>query len=151
MIGRTNHLALAAAGGVLVGFTLAASIHAEQRPRTDAPGVVRHELLTAPLAQFPGKVVTVFIGEFDPRAETPMHRHPGTELFYVLEGKGVMHVEGRESRNLAAGAVVLVEPERGQDAFVHKAVNVSDTQKMKSLVMVIHNEGTPPALPVEKQ
>jgi len=121
------------------------------RPSIGTPGVVQTVLLNAPLVQCPGKMLTVFTGEFEPGAETPLHRHPATELLFVLEGKGVMDIQGRESRNLIPGSIVLVEPDRGQDSFIHKAANLSDTQKMKTLVMVIHNEGTPPALPVDEQ
>lgn len=34
-------------------------------------------------------------------------------------------------------------------AGIHEAVDVSQTQGMKSLVIVIHDEGMPPALPMD--
>lgn len=113
------------------------------------PGVDQQLLLNAPLAQFPGKQITVFIGDFQPGAETPLHRHPATELVFVLDGEGVMHIQGRDSRKLEKGKVVLVEPDAGEDSFVHQAVNGSQTERMKTLVVVIHDEGTPPGLPVD--
>ena len=151
MVGRTPQMVMAAAGGVFVGFTFAATIHAQPKPRTDIPGVAQDVLLNAPLAQCPGKVVTVFTGEFEPGAATPFHRHPGTEILFVLEGNGEMHIQGRASQSLTPGRVVMVEPDDGRDAFVHKAANLSTTKKMKTLVMVIHDAGTPPAMPVAKQ
>ena len=107
--------------------------------------------MSAPLAQFPGKQITVFIGNFEPGSATPYHRHPGTELLFVLEGQGVMHIEGADSRELRAGTAVLVHPEPGQHSFTHQAVNTDQHQPMRNLVVVIHDEGTPPALPVTGQ
>jgi len=112
------------------------------------PGIEQQVLVDAPLAQFPGKRVLVFTGDFEPGAKTPLHRHPGTELLYVLEGSGTMVLPGRESRELTPGTMVLVEPRAGEDAFTHQAINLSETQGMRTLVIVIHEEGTPPALPV---
>ena len=63
----------------------------------------------------------------------------------MIEGNGVMHIQGRESRELKAGGAVLVQPDPGQGAFIHKAVNSSATEKMKTLVVVIHGMGTLPA------
>ena len=113
------------------------------------PGITQQLLISQPLAQFAGKQVTVFTGDFEPGAATPRHRHPGTEILYVLEGNGVMHIEGRESEKLAAGRAVLVEPMAGADHFVHQAVNADEAATMKTLVIVIHDSDTPPALPVE--
>ena len=122
------------------------SDNAGQSPGTS--GVTQEVLLSAPLAQFPGKQITVFIGNFEPGAATPYHRHPGTELLFVLEGQGVMHIDGAGSRDLQAGNAVLVNPEPGHDSFTHQAVNTDGSRPMSNLVVVIHDEGTPPALPV---
>lgn len=111
-------------------------------------GVTQEYLLSVPLAQFPGKQITVFIGNFEPGSATPFHRHPGTELLFVLEGQGVMHIAGADSRELRAGTAVLVHPDPGEDSFVHQAVNTDESRPMSNLVVVIHDEGTPPALPV---
>jgi quercetin dioxygenase-like cupin family protein len=144
------HLLIASASGIVLGFAAALSITAQ--PQSASPGVTQQFLLSgAPLAQFPGKVITVFTGDFQPGAQTPLHRHPATELLYVLQGNGVMHIQGRESRELAPGGVVLVEPEAGQDSFVHQAVNLSKTDTMKTLVVVIHDQGSPPAALVSGQ
>ena len=108
-----------------------------------SPGVEQEFLLTAPLAQFPGKQVTVFTGDFEPGAKTPFHQHPGTELLYVLEGEGTMTIRGHESRELPQGKVVLVEPGAGETSFTHQAANLSRTERMKTLVIVIHDQGSP--------
>lgn len=112
-----------------------------------ASGVSQEFLLKAPLPQFPGKQVTVFSGNFEPGSGTPMHRHAGTEVLYVLEGEGVMHVEGGESQELTAGSTVLVSPEPGTQSFAHRILNTDPSRPLTNLVIVIYDEGTPPFLP----
>ena len=136
---------------VAVALTAAPATRAQDRVSTLTPGVKQETLLSAPLAQLPGKHITVFTGEFDPGAATPLHRHPGTELLFVLEGQGTMAVEGGESRELAHGKVVLVEPGAGEDSFIHLAANSSQTARMKTLVIVIHDEGTPLATLIREE
>ena len=140
--------AIFVATGLFAAIAFAAPIFAQDQPRIETPGVEQHVLLNAPLSQFPGKQVAVFIGEFQPGAETPLHRHPATEILFVLEGEGVMHIQGRDSRELKQGNALLVQPEPGKDSFVHQAVNLGQTERMKALVIVIYDQGKPPALPV---
>ena len=145
----TRRPILVATRGLFAALAFAAPILAQDRPRIETPGVEQHLLLNAPLSQFPGKQITVFTGEFQPGAETPLHRHPATEIVFVLEGEGVMHIQGRDSRELKQGNALLVQPEAGKASFVHQAVNLSPTERMKALVIVIHDQGMPPALPVD--
>ena len=137
----------------MVVAALAAALHADEAPvRTPGvvtPGIQQTVLIDAPLAQFPGKRVVAFTGDFEPGAKTPLHLHPGTELLYVLAGSGTMVLPGREPEELTPGRMVLVEPRPGESGFTHQAVNLSRSEGMKTLVIVIHDEGTPPALPVE--
>lgn len=151
MNNRTPRVVFAATVGIFASLTLAAPIHAQDEVRVETPSVEPQRLLNAPLAQFPGKQVTVFVGQFQPGAETPLHRHPATEILFVLEGEGVMHIQGRDSQELKQGNVVLVEPNAGEDSFIHQAVNLSETQRMRTLVIVIHDEETPPALPLDPE
>lgn len=134
--------------GVICGV-VPALLFAQGSEQVRTPGVAQELLVSNSLSQFPGKQVTVFTGEFEPGASTPRHSHPGTELLYVLEGNGVMHISGRDSVDLTAGKAILVQPGSGEDHFVHRAVNRSETIAMKTLVVVIHDVDTPPALPVE--
>ena len=145
---RPRRAILAAAGGLFATLAFAVPISAQDQARIETPGVEQHLLLNAPLSQFPGKQITVFIGEFQPGAETPSHRHPATEILFVLEGEGVMHIQGRDSRELKQGNALLVQPEAGKASFIHQAVNLSQTEGMKALVIVIHDQGMPPALPL---
>lgn len=113
----------------------------------ETPGVEQELLVNAPLAQLPGKRVLAFTGEFQPGARTALHRHPGTELLFVLDGQGVMTIRGREPRELTPGKMVLVEPDSGENSFTHEAVDLSDSGGLRTLVIVIHDEGAAPALP----
>lgn len=140
------------AGGVAVVIGPALAWSEEAQPTVqDAPPIKQEFLVRAPLTQLPGKQVTVLTGEFQPGAVTPLHRHPATELLYVLEGEGVMEIKGRDSIPLTPGMMVLVEPQAGEDAFVHRIVNTSSTRILKTLVTVIHEEGSPPAVRLDNQ
>ena len=112
-----------------------------------SPSVTQEVLVQAPLARYPGKEVLAFTGTFQPGGRTPLHRHPGTEVLYVLEGHGVMNIRGRASRELRPGTMVVVEPDPGSESFTHEAVNLSESEGMKTLVILIHDEGGPPGLP----
>ena len=143
-----NRMSLAFLSGLVFGVVPALLI-GQGTDEIVIEGVERELLLNSELSRFPGKQVTVFTGEFAPGAKTPMHRHPGTEIFYVLEGNGVMHIAGRESLQLSKGNALLVQPDPGTNSFVHQAINSSDSQKMKTLVVVIHDQGSPPAVPLD--
>jgi quercetin dioxygenase-like cupin family protein len=115
------------------------------------PGVKQVTLLNEPLSQYPGKRAFMFLAEFEPGAEIPFHRHPGTEFLYVMEGVGIMERPGQPPRRVQEGTLILSEPEAGADAFTHQVYNASDTTPLKTLVLVLHDEGMPPALVVEPQ
>jgi len=146
-IGKRHVFAIGVVG-LFLGLTLTAAIDAQQALSTASGGVTQKFLLNEALTSIPGKQVDVFIGQFKPGSRTPMHRHPGMELLYVLEGQGEMIIPGRDSKPLKAGEIVMVEPAAGEDSFVHLAVNRSETEEMKTLVIVIHDKGTPIATPV---
>ena len=148
-----THVMLVRAGIAFVcGLTIGVApflLNAQGTEDVPTPGVTQELLVSAGLSQFDGKQMTVFIGQFAPNAATPQHKHPGTELLYVLEGHGEMHISGQDSKVLSPGSAVLVQPEPGQDHFIHQAVNGSQSEPMKTLVIVIHDANTPPALPVD--
>ncbi|MDX1476078.1 MAG: cupin domain-containing protein [Saprospiraceae bacterium] len=112
------------------------------------PGITQTMLLDTTLREFPGKKVTMFIGDFAPGASTPLHRHPGTELLYVMEGEGNVEQRGRGTILLKPGTVVFSEPDSGSHDFIHQATNTHVKQRMKNLVVLIHDVDGPPALPV---
>ena len=137
----------------LAASAIGSSLLAQQTQQTsgvETPGIEQTYLLNQPLAEFPGKNVVVFIGDFEPGASTPLHQHPGTEFLFVLEGRGMIERPGQEPSILKPGMVVLGEPDPGDEAFTHRASNMSETEGMKTLVLVIHDLGTPAGLPLEE-
>ena len=145
----TLRLTLAFACG-LAASAVGHSLSAQQASAVDTPGIEQTYLLNQPLGEFPGKNAVMFIGEFEPGASTPLHRHPGTEFLFVLEGRGMIERPGREPTIVKAGDVVFGEPAPGDTAFTHRASNMSATEGMKTLVLVIHDLGTPAGLPLEE-
>ncbi len=143
-----RHIVLAVAGGLAVGIVGTSALYAKQEQTLATPGIEQTVILNAPLIEFPGKRALMFVGDFEPGASTPIHRHPGTEILFVLEGEGVIEQRGRDPVNLRAGVVVLSEPDADDTAFVHQARNLSDTSRMKTLVLIIHDEGGPAAEPL---
>jgi quercetin dioxygenase-like cupin family protein len=144
-------LAFFAAGAAACAGLLATSGRAQSGAGAPAAiaGVRQDVLLEAPLAQFPGKRITVFTGSFEPGARTPLHRHSGTELMVVLEGTGTMELPGRPSKALAPFTAHLVEPDAGADGFTHRAINGSSSAPLKTLVVVLHDDGAPPSSRLE--
>ena len=132
-----------------IGSSLLAQ-QTQQASGVETPGIEQIYLLNQPLAEFPGKNVVVFIGDFEPGASTSLHQHPGTEFLFVLEGNGVMERPGREPAKLEPGVIVLSEPDPGESAFTHRAINSSETEGMKTLVLVIHDLGSPTMVPLEE-
>ena len=74
------------------------------------------------------KVVTV---ELAPGMSAARHFHPGAELVYVLEGAGLLEVDGKPSVALNPGAVTTLQPMRG-----HVLKNASQTWPLKVLVVL---------------
>ncbi len=48
-----------------------------------------------------------------PGGKTRPHRLAGSEVYYILEGRGLMHIDG-ESADVAAGQAVYIPPESVQ-------------------------------------
>jgi quercetin dioxygenase-like cupin family protein len=56
--------------------------------------------------------------------------HPGHELVYVLEGVGVLEVDGKPPFALTPGAATIVDP-----YHTHVSKNVSQTHRLKLLTV----------------
>ena len=136
--------------GILIGVTLITGLQGQdQERRMSTPGVTQTILLNTPLSEFPGKRVVMFIGNFEPGASTPKHRHYGTEFLFVLEGEGVIEQPGGTSHELKPGVAVFFEPQPGTNGFIHQAKNLSETDSMKTLVLLIYDSELGPAELVE--
>lgn len=96
------------------------------------------DLLKTDVADFNGIEVLVTQVEFAPGATSGRHMHPGQEVAYVLDGSGVLEVEGQATSVREVGSVSYI-PAR----TIHESKNVSTTKPMKILVFRIHPKGQP--------
>jgi len=96
------------------GLALFAGAAAAQGPsgvrRTD---LQRHDLSA------PGREAIQVRVDIDPGSVAPMHKHPGEEIIYVLQGELEYDLEGRAPVTLKAGGVLFVPA-----GVFHSAKNV---------------------------
>lgn len=121
-------LAAAVAAGVLGGQLL----------RAQQPPARVSELLRTDLAGMEGKELIVQLVEVAPGAATGRHHHPGHEVAYVLDGTGVLEIEGRPPLSSKAGEVNYIPARQ-----VHEGRNASTTAPLRLVVFRIHEKGQP--------
>jgi quercetin dioxygenase-like cupin family protein len=131
-------LALTLVVGIATGIIGTRMLSAQQ------PEIKRTELLRTALPDVAGKEAVVFTAEIPPGVVTGKHRHPGSELIYVLEGSYVLEVEGKGPLPLKAGDARYAPP-----GEIHAAKSVGSTQPSKVLVFLIAEKGQPLAIPVQ--
>lgn len=90
-----------------------------------------------------GKEMVVYIAEIAPRARSGRHYHRGHETLFILEGSGVLEVDGQPSRAVKAGDIAYLPPRQ-----VHNAI-ADSTGPIKVLVFVIQAKGEFLAVPVD--
>jgi len=118
-------------GGVALGASghqlLAAPPAFTETPlyRADLTGIDKHELIVSRLQTSPGW-------------SHGRHYHAGHELVYVLEGEGMLEIEGSASQRLLPGTVAHVPPGR-----VHAGRNTSRTIPFKFVLIRLHVKGEP--------
>ena len=98
----------------------------------------RTELLRIDLPGIEGKEGIVYIAELAPGAAAGKHYHPGSELFYVLEGSMILEVEGKPAVTMKQGEASHLPPKE-----VHDVKNASTTTPMKALIFQIPDKGQP--------
>ena len=96
--------------------------------RTD---LQRHDL------GIPGREAIQTRIDFAPGVTAPMHKHPGEEVIYVLEGLLEYHVEGKPPVTLKAGDVLFVPA-----GIIHGAKNVG-SGNASELATYIVEKGKP--------
>lgn len=120
-----------------------------ERSASAQEGVTRTPILKKDLEADPKKEVTIFIGEFKPGARTGKHYHPGQEFIYVLEGRGVLEEVGKPPVDLKPGVAIYLQSDPAKPTYVHEGINLSKTDGMKLLVILITEKGQPLAIPVK--
>ncbi|HEV8329226.1 MAG TPA: cupin domain-containing protein [Nitrospiraceae bacterium] len=92
------------------------------------PTVTR--LLKTDLLHIEGKELNVVTIQLAPGSVGRQVHHPGPELVYVLDGVGVLEVEGKPPFALSPGAVTIVDSHH-----IHISKNTSPTHRLKLLVV----------------
>lgn len=99
-------------------------------------------LLKSDLAGNEGRVLMMAIAEFAPGIALPNHFHPGEELGHLMEGSGVLMMEGQPDKRLKQGGAFYIPSRK-----VHQA-RVSGTG-LRMLSIRIHEKGQPIIVPVK--
>ena len=131
-------LGVTLAVGIAVGAIGARVLSATQGP------VTRTVLLETDLAGMAGKEGSVVLAEIAPGAATGKHTHPAHEFAYVLEGEGILEVEGKPAASLRPGVAIHQPPGR-----VHSGRNTSATSALKILAVYIGEKDQPLTAPVK--
>ncbi len=129
-------LGVTLAAGIAIG-AVGAQLLAQQ------PGVKRAMLLKTELTGIDGKEAFLGHAEVSPGASAGKHYHHGHEFGYVLEGSGVIEVEGAPSISVKAGDAYHIEPGRPHDA------RNTGTTPLKAVAVWIVEKGKPLAVPVQ--
>lgn len=89
-------------------------------PMQQAHKAVRDLKLVYPDTGLDARTLCMGLVEIDPGHASPMHRHYCEEVYFVLEGEGVLEIDG-ESHPLVQGGASLQRPN-----LKHRVVNTGD-------------------------
>jgi len=131
-------LAVTLAVGIALATFGSRSLNAQQEP------LKRTMLLRTDLKGLEGKEAVVLLVELAPAAAAGNHYHPGNEVLYVLEGSGVLEIDGKPLITLQVGGTHHIQPRE-----VHDARNTSATDPLKILVFWVTDKGQPLTIPVK--
>lgn len=124
--------ALALVAGIALGVIGDRVLNAQQAP------LKATELLKTDIVGMEGKEIIIQLVEFAPRGASGRHYHPGHEANYVLEGTGVLEMEGHPPMTRKAGDTGSIPAKQ-----VHEGKNASTTDPLKLVVFRIHEKGQP--------
>lgn len=131
-------LAVTLVVGIALGVIGSQSLNAEQQP------LKRTMLLKTDLKGLEGKEGVVLLVELAPGAAAGKHYHPGNEVNYILEGSGVLEIEGKPPITLQVGTTSYIPA-----GDVHNVRSTSATDPLKLLVFWVAEKGQPIAVPVK--
>lgn len=135
---KTLTLALILTVGIALGAIGSQVLNAQQIP------VKRTVLLQSDMRGVEGKEGYVVLAQIAPGASTGKHYHPGHEFNYVLEGEGMLEMEGRPPVSLKQGVPLHIDPR-----VVHNGKNTSTTVPLKVLIFYVLEKGQPIAISVK--
>ena len=131
-------LAVTLAVGIALGVIGSRSLNAQQEP------LKRTMLLKTDLKGLEGKEGVVALVELAPSAVAGKHYHPGNEVNYVLEGTGVLEIDGKEPIRLQTGTTSHIPA-----GEAHSVTNTSATDPLKLLAFWVAEKGKPLSVPVK--
>ena len=123
--------------GITLGALGATALHAQ------GEGFKRTMLQKIDLTGVPGREVVVELAEIAPGVSAGKHRHNATEIGYVVEGSGVLMVDGEAPRPFKTGDsyhIAFGKP--------HDATNTGTTP-LKVFVVWVAEKGKRLAVPVK--
>jgi quercetin dioxygenase-like cupin family protein len=126
--------------GAMLGIIGSRALSAQQQQQP----LKRTMLLKADLKGLDGKEGVVALVELAPGAFAGKHYHPGNEVNYILEGSGILEIEGRPPITLQTGTTSHIP-----DGDVHSVTNTSATGPLKLLAFWVAEKGKPLAVPVK--
>jgi quercetin dioxygenase-like cupin family protein len=102
-------------------------------------------LMSKDLTGCPGKEGAMITVEYAPGGSDVIHRHNAHAFVYVLEGKIVMQLQGKEPLTLGPGQTFYEGPED-----IHLVGrNASNTEPAKFLVFFVKEKGAPILIPTK--
>ncbi len=136
---RRTRLMLVAtmAAGISLGVIGTHVLNAQQT------GIKRTMLMKKDLAGIEGKEAFMGTAELAPGVAAGKHYHHGHELGYVLEGSGVLEVEGQPPIAFKAGDTYHIDANKPHDA------RNTGTTPAKVLAIWLVEKGKPLAVPVQ--
>lgn len=97
----------------------------------------RNQLLQQPLADVPGKALTMVEVTVPPGAVSAKHHHAGTVAVYVLSGSVRVQFQGQEPRVYSQGQVFYEPP--GTEHL--SSENLSKDQPLRLLAVFVADQG----------
>jgi quercetin dioxygenase-like cupin family protein len=131
-------LTIALGVGIALGMIGSQVLNAQQEP------IKRTVLLKTDLPGIEGKEALVDHVELAPGVAGGKHYHPGNVFIYILEGSGILEIEGKPAVTQKAGSMFHEPPKQVQ---IFK--NASKTAPVKLLVIFISEKGQPLTVPVK--
>jgi quercetin dioxygenase-like cupin family protein len=124
--------------GIALGLIGSQVLNVQQMP------MKRTVLLKTDLPGMEGKEFSDDQVELAPGVDGGKHYHPGNVFVYILEGAGILEIEGKPAVTQKVGSVFHEPPKQ-----VQSFKNASKTEPVKVLVMFVSEKGQPLSVPVE--
>jgi quercetin dioxygenase-like cupin family protein len=134
-------LVLTMSAGLAIGLLAGTKLTAQTRSAEPAP-IKRTELVRGDLTDVEGKEAVMYLFEIAPGGVGAKHFHPGTELFYVVEGSILVEPDGGSPMTVRAGEAAYNPYKKA-----HTARNASTTEQTKGVACLVTDKGQPLAVP----